>query len=366
MRTYLIEGVAKNSNNFVSTLYAGNEISAYQFASSIYSRIMKISPIGELLFRHIHQYVPKEFPGIVVVQVERPFATRFLQQGYLLLPNVTFVLDLRTSLNEMIRNMSRRRKDIRKLESYDYSCLICADSDEEFDHFYWKMYVPYAEKRFGKAAYIKTYLESRALYTSKGGIVFVKKQKKPVAGILFRVVGKTVFALFYGARGGDIRFGNDLSGQAALLHLIKWGKMKGLESLDFGTCGPFLRDGLFIYKKEWGMNIEEQVRQPVCALHLSHLSESSQLFLAQNPFIIIDNGVMKGLIFIDHSPTETELERIRSRHLIPKLHSLVVVSCPRRSQMRIAKTPAGQDPSSALSSVLRNLGLNVEVFELAR
>jgi hypothetical protein len=270
----------------------------------------------------------------------------------------------------------RRRRDINNLESLDYSYSICMDGDKGFDQFYWEMYLPYAEKRFGKAAYIRTYLEARDIYKRNGGIIFVKKGNDPVAGILFKVVGKKLWAQCFGVYKGDQQLVKDLAGQATLFYLLLWAKINGFESLDYGACGPFLKEGLFIHKKEWGMDVVERDNQSVCALKLNFLCQGSLSFLQHNPFILLDEGVMKGVTFIDHSPTEAELQKIFSDYFLSKLDSIMVISyhnSPRTAFDNKTETSTFSEthsPSFMSNSLrtcclaLKNCGFDVDVFEL--
>jgi hypothetical protein len=327
VEVFVIKGLIKNSGYLMTMLLVGSKGEAHQLAHISYSRIEEMSSLGRFLPSQIDS---SRLPNaeIIVVCARRPLIDKFLKSDFLVLPHVNFVLDLSSSYSGTFRRLSRRRRrDIRKLRTYKYSYTVCRNGKKDFDFFYWKMYYPYTIKRFGEGALLKTYLRSRASYRGNGGIVFVKKEGKPIAGILFQISGRTLYALSLGVHDGNEDPVRDVVGQAALFYLIEWARTKGIAKLDYGATVPFFRDGNFQYKKEWGMSVERKGDQPFCILKINRISKGSLSFLLQNPFILCDNGLLKGVIFLDRRLTKRELEQISSEYFLPKLDSLIVIAC---------------------------------------
>ncbi len=369
---YVIKGLMKGSNDKMTMLYVGTKNSAHQLASLVFAQINEFLPLGSILLREASVLSAMNVPEIVALDVQRPFVREFAKRHYLLLPNVNFILDMRFSMDDIMKRMSRRRRrDIKKIKALNYSYAICRDNDKDFDFFYHKMYLPYTKSRFGKAAYIKPYLESKTVYRSNGGLIFVKKDERSLAGILFHIHGKTLHAWSLGAHEGDQQLVEELAGEAALIFLIEWSKTQGIESLDYGISLPFLSEGIFTYKKEWGMSVNEQRDNAICALKFNSLNECSLKFLQQNPLVVIDKGELKGVVFIDHRATRPELQQIHSRYYIPNLHSLIVVSYykPHPETINTVEPCAGKladslmDPLQKICQTLHEKGFLVEVFE---
>jgi hypothetical protein len=369
VQVFLIKGLVKNTNYSVTTLFIGCKESAYQLAYFAYSEIEKMVSLGQFLSRQID---PSHLPEveIIAVYVKKPLLGKFLERGYLLLPYVSFSLDLRRSIGYIIeRSSRRRRRDIKKLESFNYYYTISRENEKDFDFFYRKMYFPYTKKRFKNAAKFETYQRLKALYRRNGGIIFVKKEGKPIAGILFKMRGETLHALRFGVYEGDHNLVKDLAGQAALFFLIDWAKMNGMKSLDFGSTLPFFSDGIFSYKKEWGMFVEDHSNQFFCALKLSNPNKGSLAFLQQNPFIFVDKGVMKGVVMVNHRPTKVELQQIFSKYYLPKLDSLIVIAYHSSNTGVINETESSiciQNPSMkpmpCICLPLQKRGFNVETY----
>lgn len=371
---FVIKGLARDRNEKMTIMYVGAENVAHQIASLAYAQVQEFLPVKGLGSRDLSLLSAKNQLEIVMVQVKRPFARKFVEQGYLLLPGIRFVLDLRGSMDDMMKRMKRRRRrDIKRIKALNYSYAICKDNDKDFDSFYHKMYLPYAQNRFGKAALIRPYLDAKRIYESNGGVLLVKDGKKLLTGILFNIRRKTLCASCFGAYEGHEQLVEELAGGAALLCMIEWAKVQGAESLDYGVSLPLLREGVFTYKKEWGMSIDEHRHLPFTALRLNCLNECSLSFLQQNPFITIDEGEIKGVVFVDCKTTNAILKQIYSRHYLQNLRSLIVISYfkPGSETTHAIDSSVPIKPVNTLMRPLQNIclalqkkGFCVEAFEL--
>ena len=373
VQVFRINGRVRSATHSTDAVFIGSEDGAYQFASLLYSDIKRIRPLGRFLF---YQVDPKRLPDaeIIGVSTKGCFTSRFLRNSFFLLPLVSFSLSLRTPTEQIIKRASRRRRrDIKKLQKRGYSYTVSRDCDREFDFFYREMYLPYTKKRFGRAARLYSYSKLKVIYRRSGGIVFVSRGEKRIAGLLFRIEGKTVQVKSFGVFEADQSFVTDLAGQAALFFLIKWAKARHLKRLDYGITMPFFKDGIFMYKKEWGMHIDKHADQPFCAIKLNCSNESTTSFLQQNPFIFLDKGAMIGAIFLNHRPTKLELNQMIGKHFLPGLDSLVVVAYYRDKTDQVderdlttmleASTVKAMQPLSSIGGSLKQLGYSVEACE---
>jgi hypothetical protein len=372
VEVFLCRGVVRGGDRLSTALYIGPKESAYNFADVVYSKILWVSLLGKLPAFRVD---PSRLPNVDITAacVGKPLVGKFLKRNFLVLPVAEFSLDLRRPMNDIMERLSRRRRrDLAKLARYNYSWTVHKDNEKDFDFFYWKMYYPYVTRRFGRAASITSYLESKACYFHNGGIISVNREEKPVAGILFQIREKTLYALNLGIYEGNQELLSDLAGQAALFFLIKWAQMKDLESLNYGLTAPFLRDGLFQYKKEWGMSVEGRTSPIYCLLRVNVSNKDAISMLPQNPFIFVDKGLMKGVIFVEHDATRKELEQISSEYLSAKLDSLIIIACGDHNPDVCRSNAFCEDRnfSHCLAKPLLNIcirlveqGLEVRVFE---
>lgn len=370
---HLVKGTFRSTNQTGTMLYVGSENSLYQFCPLFFSQPFKITCIGNFPFRHMNSLINSTPSEAVAIRVERPFSATYSKKNFLLLPNVNFTLDLCKSMEQTIQGMSRRRRrDLKKIEASDYTYAVCQKDEEALDFFYWKMYLPYAQKRFEKAAYIKSFLESKIIYRLNGGIALVKRGKVPLAGILFQIQGKSILAWSLGVYEGNQEFVR--ASEAALFYLITWAKTKGIEKLDYGVSLPFLKEGIFTYKKEWGMSVNEPLEQFLCALKIDSLTEGLLEFLQENPFIISERGLIKGVVLLDESLNRVELGEVFSRYYLPNLSSIIVLSYSRSPSKQIDETELDAicqraihelaKPLQNLCSLMREKGYRVSATEL--
>ena len=148
-----------------------------------------------------------------------------------------------------------------------------------------------------------------------------------------------------------------------------------MESLDYGTSLPFFKQGVFIYKKEWGMSVTEPIDQSYCALKLSSPNAGFLSFLQQNPFIISDNGLLKGVVLLNHKPTEHELHQTFSEYFLPKLISIIFIAYYKSNTRVLGKDeyltesigfPAVlSKPLQDICLLLKKEAFEVEAFELS-
>lgn len=114
-------------------------------------------------------------------------------------------------------------------------------------------------------------------------------------------------------------------GHALYFFLIQWAKRQNLTEMDAGGALPFFSDGIFTYKKEWGMFVKKQYNH-CWGLRLNQPSEAALFLLQQNPFIFLERGKLKSAVFMGHRPTEAEVEHALSKYSIPQLDSSVLVA----------------------------------------
>jgi len=356
VKIFLITGTVKNTNHSTTILFVGKEMCASpsanlfigtdispsqranHFASTVFSQIKRRKYFGEFLYRQVNSSNFKN-AEIIVVDPNIETAKNMLEQGFIILPSVSFSLDLTRSINDLMTGFSGRRlKSIKKIRGFNYSYVICRNNEKNFDFFYWKMYLPYIRRRFGAGAIPTSYLTLKAFYRQNGGIVFVLEGNEPIAGILFFVKSKTVYAVGLGIYRGDQNYLKHFAGEAALFFLIKSSKIKGLETLNYGGNVPFFTNGIFQYKREWGMFVDKDAGRLLYALKIVSLNEKSLSYLLQNPFIFLEKNAMKALIFINHTLTKAELQKLYSKYVFPKIDSLIVISYYNRKTRETKET----------------------------
>jgi len=325
-----MRGQVKNANCPLTAVFVGSEESANRFARVAYSSVESVRLVGEVLCHHDE---PLRLPEAEII-VEQSIGDlsscdrkRAEKQSCFVLPTVDFSLNLNQPLAAIVRKASRRRRrDLRKLEALDYSYTVCRNGTEHFDLFYQTMYLPFTENRYERAALFRSYVESKARFQQNGGILFVEEEGRRTAGILFQIKGKTVYALSLGICSGNNGYQKSLAGTAALFYLILWAKKNGLTTLNYGATLPFFSDGVFVYKKEWGMSISARTHCGFWKLKINTLSKGTISFLKENPFIMLEKGKMRAVVLLDDEDTKIDIRSLRSEFTLPQLDSPFVIA----------------------------------------
>jgi len=349
---FYLKGRLRKSGSGLASIFIGEESAAYYFAYLIYEQ-KSVKKIGKIFLRQIPLLKVVAWDvDLIFLQTEREFLKQLQNKGFTVMPKINFIMDLTPQLNDIFERLNRRRKrDIKTVLQQGYSFEI-ATTDEKLDLFYHKMYLPFIKGRYREAATCDPITMLRRLY-HKGGILFVKKENVYVAGILFYHNNRTVYCHCIGIYEGNPLYVQNAAGVAALYFLIGWAKERGFAELDYGPNRPFLKEGIFTYKKEWGMFAREQKNQSIYALKVCKCNNGVFDFLRANPFIFVED-CMKGAIFEDRELTEQDLTSVYLTHFVPEMKNIIVVSF-------LAK-PASRDVYGSPAELPKSLQCIADIF----
>lgn len=146
------------------------------------------------------------------------------------------------------------RQRIRKLRMQGYS-YEASHSDQEFDWFYHRMYIPYTKERHtGQSMVLCDYDFLKRLF-NKGALILIKKDGEPVAGGIRYLEGHTCIAYIMGVLDG--RF--DLVKQGCNVALgwfgMQWAHQQGARRYNMGSSFPLTANGPFNFKRQWGTRV---------------------------------------------------------------------------------------------------------------
>ena len=329
---YLLQGKEKWGSSSLTTLFFGKERVLPYFSHLLYSEEPAKENLGKIFIWKIKSKLNLNIPraDLVFIGIDG-FFSRFLSwQGFIIIPEwVLFILDLSKPLPE-IWKLSKNKSlmnDLRKIRKYKYSYEISCDP-AKFEYFYHKMHLPYIAKRFGKLTLPTGFRHMKRLF-EKGQLLMVKQENEYISGNIIWTYNESAFFPYTAIREEKIEYLKKGITGASYYFVILWAKRRGYKCLDFGHCRPFFNDGVFCYKKKWGMEIKRSKRlrgvfgMKICDLHQSILN-----FLTKNPFIFIDQGKIKGLILTDqnHPLSLGEIQSLLKTYYIPGVDCLVIIS----------------------------------------
>jgi len=153
---------------------------------------------------------------------------------------------------KILASMSKnRRKKIRRLQEQPF-CVEFSQDKQDFDQFYYRMYLPYVRERHEGQGLILVDYDSALKKFLRGGIILIREGHEPIGGLLYRQEGDTFYASYGGVLDGDY----DIVKRGVQLRLdwafIQWAHKQGARRIDFGSTRALTSDGVFEYKRQMG------------------------------------------------------------------------------------------------------------------
>jgi len=183
------------------------------------------------------------------------------------------------------------KEDIRKMKKYGYNYEITQDLDK-LKMFYYKMYIPYISWKYGKTGVYANFYAIKHLFERGSKLLLIKLDDEYMFGGLFSIKKDKVFATFAGVMEGKFDYIQQGVITASYLYLIQLSKESGANIIDFGSCRPFVNDGVFVYKRKWGTKIEKTGNENTKIFSFKACNDSKGIksFLTNNPFIYLEKN----------------------------------------------------------------------------
>jgi hypothetical protein len=323
---FQLEGKAKRSDcRFSSLVFASKELANY-FSMISYADQSEPKYVGKTILNDIPSVIADLKPDVALVCTSVLFSDFLLSKNFVVLPYIRFSLDISDCWDSIWSRMHRsKQRMIRRIKGLNYSYEISKDQ-KKLEQLYREMYVPHVSEKHGKSAEIVSFAEVEKLFR-KGGLLFVKRDGKPVSGAVYVPQGNELYVPLLNTNQNDKHLEQDAN-CAALYFLILWAKENGYSSIDYGSCKPFLNDGAFRYKKEWGMkaNPIEEKDAKIMAIQFCNFSESTRDFVLSNPFVFSVAGKLRGLVALN------SVEDLLNSYYVSGLSSLVALCVTQDSQ----------------------------------
>jgi len=212
------------------------------------SSVLRLPGLTEGWFSNGAQMVVCSLSPIFPLQFTSPYvitSPSFIRQ----------VLELPDEINCLLEKpeMRRIRRQLNRAQRFGFKSQFCK-SKQDFDFYYWKMYIPYIQNRFGDTAVLESY-EVQFQEFLRGGLILVMRSGVPISGMLTRILDNNCYYINVGVLESDLHLLDDGLFSYNLWELIKWGHQLGARWVDFGGSFAFQSDGVFQYKSNWGAEI---------------------------------------------------------------------------------------------------------------
>lgn len=253
---------------------------------------------------------------------------RFRQQEF-----VRQVLDVSPDAAPNRRLRDKLKETERKVRRNGLSCRVSRDPGD-FALFYERMFLPHTRSQFGAHADVDS-REDMEAYFKRGFLVLVVQGGQPVVGALCLVENGTLVYRRMGVL--DAERAHMVSGAqaAAYSFFIGLARERGCHSVDFMKSRPFLHDGVFRHKRDWGASVRADDESDTWAHHL-HLGPARTLvrFYADNPAIVCGPQGLEAVVGVAAGEV-VDAASLCDRYFSPGLGALLVLRDPPDASLRI-------------------------------
>ncbi len=316
----------------MTVLVFGKRRSWPYIAETIFSSLDETKEIGRIAVWRVRRYLAalEAKPDLAVIHVDEICRGLLKRAGAACLPEwVGFRFDL-SRPPEQTWAFARSKnlvENLRRIRKGGYSSETTTDPSR-FASFYREMYLPYVPRKFG-ASTEPVGPRFMRLFFDRGQLLVVKKGAETVSGSVIMNGSRSAKAMIIGVKDGDAGLIRGGALAACYYFTILWAAERRYRSMDFGECRPFFDDGLFYFKKRWGMTLERyRHRRNVFGLWAGSPTPAALDFLAGNPFVIQGRKGLEGRALAEYSGplAMEELKTILRSCLVPGLDKLTVVS----------------------------------------
>lgn len=230
---------------------------------------------------------------------------------------------------EDIRRQFHRnpRETERKIRKYNLSYRI-THRLEDYDFFYERMFLPHIKKQFGSIAYIDTYEDLKS-YFLKGFLLLVVEGEHAIAAGLSLIEDDRLTFRRIGVLDGEDSYVKK-GGQSALYYFtIQYAREQGAQVADFMKSRPFLNDGIYRHKSEWGAAVYPD-KESEAWVYFFNLGSSGKIarFFELNPLVVHTKTGLKGVVGLQNGlESSSEVEKdLTDRFYAPGLEGLLLLT----------------------------------------
>ena len=316
---YYLEGVTKRSECALSAIVFGEIEFAYYFSKLAYKEEPKMKYEGKKALADIPKVISSLKPDLCFINIPSAFSKFLTSNEFFAMPYVEFALDISESLEAIYAKMGHKtRQKIQKIEKAKPIYEVSNDPNQ-LKFFYDELYVPFILKRHGKASRLISFEECSRIF-KKGGLMLTHLDGLIASGLLFE---KDNDELSIAIRGESKEFWSKNLGYHSYYSILQWAKQLKFSTINFGSCPPFPKDGLFEFKREWGAAIKppRERDERMFGLRFCNLKGGAQDFLFDNPIIFARERKLEMLAIKNSKP-----EILFSFNKTPGLNKAVVVS----------------------------------------
>ncbi|MDY6867151.1 MAG: GNAT family N-acetyltransferase [Chloroflexota bacterium] len=327
---YQLQG--RNQEGPLTVTYTGTLTSLRILRKNFFSEPSTTEKTGRILVWKVQDLVDYSDSDIVVIEAGKHVVSKFSwHKAVVMPPYIHLVVDVEGSWEEVEYQLRRRksaRSEMRLARKYGYECEV-SHREEDLESYYRDMYLPTIESRHDEFASPMSFEEAYQHF-KQGFIFWVKRDEQYVCGNLCRADEDELVLVSGGMLNADWQLMKEGALGAMDYLNIQWANENGFRIVNFLGCEPYLKSGIFQYKRKWGSRafIPDSEDKRIW-MKIQRNTPAVAHFLKDNPAITTTKeDELQGLI-VTEAPSEVD-EKMRAgwekRYLTSGLDSLRVCS----------------------------------------
>lgn len=249
----LLRGPTRGSGRSGSLLIAGHEPWVKYIPHRFFHGQPAREPVGEYSLSALPPILDRYCveADLTVARIDRQSAQRIFGHEYLKVPEwVGTTMRVPEKLEQLVRSGGSIKWDMVLVRRHQYQPVLTQGA-QDYDYFYRKIYLPFMQIRHGEMRVLRgeTDLRRRA---ARGGILWVQRNEKGVAALLYERKGDMLDIVALGILEGNLNLGKEGAIAALYYFILKLAREIGCTMVDFRGSRPSLSDGLLRYKSKWG------------------------------------------------------------------------------------------------------------------
>ncbi len=296
--SYRVIGKTTFSDSTFSVVIFGSKISVEYFSKLFYAEPPKVEFMGKVPLYKAATDFGAVSADLTIVESNWFFSPFLRDSGFFLSPRVDFVLDITDSLENITNKASEgKRRRLRQVVEAGYSFEVTKDLSK-LRSFYYDVYLPHMLKKHSRYALPISFSECLDLF-SKGELLLVKSGEDLISGCILVPHENELWEPILAVRNVDQQL--TLGSYAVYYFCILLGINRGFRCMDFGEASPFMKDGVFQYKKGLGMGVRPASGDSaqVFGLRFSTAFAFIDKFLSAHPFVFMNDNSLCGIVFLE-------------------------------------------------------------------
>jgi len=332
---YLLTGREKESKKTLKVLFAGDEFIYLYLIKTIFLDVPKREYLADITIWNFNKKLKNLSckADLTLLKTDRFFTRKLQKKGFIIIPDwIDSWIDLSVSKEEIFKNTKKSaREEVLKIKKYGYTYAF-SSKPKDFEEFYKNFYTPFLQSRHGTLSYPEwwtlNYREMIGMFKgNRAKLLWVKDKNKFVAGVVMFNVKNIAYPIYMGI---DITSDYwEKCGSSAIYYFSTlWAKENGFKMVRIGDVRSFFNDGLFQYKRKWGIFLNENYnRYGIIGLKINDYNSAVVFdFLENNPFIFSNKKQLKGFIYLRKNISAIETQNIFNEYYTKGLKTITIVA----------------------------------------